>query len=170
MDYKNLPIGKKMPQLVNAVIEIPMGSTNKYEFDPDLKVFTLNRVLYSAVHYPADYGFIPGTLGDDGDPLDILVLLSSPTFPGCVLEARPIGVLEMEDDKGKDEKILAVAEKDPRFSGIQDLKDVAPHLLREIEHFFNVYKDLEEGSATTYGWSDRKKAYQFIEKYAVKES
>ncbi len=169
MDYKTLPIGKKFPQVVNAVIEIPTGSSNKYEFDEEMKVFKLDRVLYSAVHYPADYGFIPSTHADDEDPLDILVLISRPTFPGCVVEARPIGMLEMKDDKGVDEKVLAVADRDPRFSDFNDLKDVAPHLLKEIEHFFNVYKDLEGRMSATYGWSGKKVAYERIQKYLIKK-
>lgn len=169
MDYKNLPPGKKCPEIVNAVIEIPSGSVNKYEFDVGLQVFKLDRVLYSAVHYPADYGFIPGTLADDGDPLDILVLIFSPTFTGCLLEARPVGMLEMKDDKGIDEKVLAVAEGDPRFSNFKDLQDIAPHLLREIEHFFNVYKELEGRESNTYGWSDKKKAHERIQKYLIKK-
>ena len=168
MDYKNLPAGKNLPHVVNAVIEIPCGSSNKYEFDVDLKVFKLDRVLYSPVHYPADYGFIPNTLADDGDPLDILVLISNPTFTGCVLEARPVCMLEMRDDKGVDEKVLAVAQNDPRFAGFNDLKDVAAHVLKEIEHFFTVYKSLEGRMSATYGWTDKNSAHERIQKYLLK--
>ena len=114
-DYTRLPIGPDAPQRVNAVIEIPKGSVNKYEYDKKLHVFRLDRTLFSPVHYPGDYGFIPGTLGDDGDPLDVLVLLESATFPGCLMEVRPIGVLRMLDQGRGDEKILAVAESDPVY-------------------------------------------------------
>src|SRR4029453_3192639 len=138
MDYKSLPTGEKAPQIVNAVIEIPSGSSNKYEFDVKLKVFKLDRVLYSAVHYPPDYGFIPNTLAPDGDPLDVLVLISRPTFPGCVMEARPVGMLKMTDDKGVDEKVLAAGEGEPRFHRVETLDDGEPHRLREGGPFFKV--------------------------------
>jgi len=168
VDYKNLPIGEKTPEIINAVVEIPSGSSNKYEFDVNLGVFRLDRVLYSPVHYPADYGFIPSTLADDGDPLDILIMISRPTFPGCLLEARPVGMLEMIDDKGIDEKILAAAHHDPRYDRIKDLSDVEPHTLQEIEHFFNVYKNLEGKTSLTFGWSKRVVAYERIQTYQVK--
>lgn len=168
MDYKSLPMGEKAPKIVNAVIEIPSGSSNKYEFDVNLKVFKLDRVLYSAVHYPADYGFIPNTLAADGDPLDILVLISRPTFPGCVMEARPVGMLKMTDDKGVDEKVLAAAVGDPRFQEVLNLEDVAPHLLKEVEHFFNVYKDLEGRESATFGWFPREEAHRKILEYRLK--
>ncbi len=132
-DYKRLPIGDDAPRTVNAVVEIPKGSTNKYEYDPKLGVFRLDRVLHSAVYYPADYGFIPSTLAEDGDPLDLLIFLSGPTFSGCVLEVRPVAKLDMVDDKGVDEKILAVAVHDPRYQRIEDLKTIEPHVLKEIE-------------------------------------
>src|SRR5579883_3597824 len=118
---------------VEAVIEIPSGSRNKYEYDHQRGIFRLDRVLYSSVHYPTDYGFIPDTLADDGDPLDALVIVQEPTFPGCLIPARPIGMLDMYDDKGEDEKVLAVPLGDPRFDGVTTLDDVSPHLLLEIE-------------------------------------
>src|SRR4029434_315995 len=148
MDYKSLPLGEKAPQVVNAVIEIPFGSSNKYEFDVQLKVFKLDRVLYSAVHYPTDYGFIPNTLAPDGDPLDVLVLISRPTFPGCGIECAAGG--------------------DPRFHRVETLDDVEPHLLKEVEHFFNVYKDLEGRASSTFGWFPREEAYQKISEYRLK--
>src|SRR6266704_2363670 len=119
-----------------VIIEIPQGSRNKYESDHDEHVIRLDRVLHSSVHYPTDYGFIPGTLSKDGDPLDVLVLTMEPTFPGCHLTARPIGVLRMIDDKGEDEKILAVPCGEPRFDDISDLADLSGHWLKEIENFF----------------------------------
>jgi inorganic pyrophosphatase len=162
-DYRSLPIGERAPEVIHAVVEIPSGSSNKYEYDTSLGVFRLDRVLYSAVHYPAEYGFIPGTRAEDGDPLDVLILISRPTFPGCVLAVRPIGMLNMVDNKGKDDKILAVAERDPRYQRVEDLADVEPHILKEIEHFFNVYKSLEGELSLTFGWSGKPEALQRIE-------
>ncbi len=163
ISYKELPIGESAPVIVNAVVEIPSGSSSQYEYNAGLGVFRLDRVLYSPVHYPMDYGFIPSTLADDGDPLDILILISRPTFPGCVLEARPVGMLGMVDDNGVDEKILAVAQRDPRYQRIDDLRSIEPHILQEIEHFFNVYKSLEGHMSLTFGWSGKADALQRIE-------
>src|SRR5579884_482885 len=118
MNYHDIPIGEKAPTIVNAVVEIPQGSTNKYEFDHRLGVFRLDRTLYSPLFYPFDYGWVCDTLADDGDPLDILVIGSQPTFAGCLIPARPLGILMMRDDKGPDEKILSVASVDPRFANI----------------------------------------------------
>src|SRR5215467_15383803 len=134
LDYAKLPIGSKAPDRVNAVIEIPQGSVHKYEFDKELHVFRLDRTLYSPVHYPGDYGFIPSTLGLDGDPLDVLVLVEAPSFPGCLMKVRPIGVLRMIDQGEKDEKILAVAESDPLYRRVNDYSQVFTHTVREIEH------------------------------------
>jgi inorganic pyrophosphatase len=128
---------------VEVVVEIPRGSRNKYEIDHDSGKIWLDRRLFTAMAYPADYGFIEGTLGEDGDPLDVLVLLDEPTFPGCHLMARPVGVFWMRDDAGPDAKVLAVPSKDPRFAAIRDLPDLPEHLLDEIRHFFEVYKQLE---------------------------
>src|SRR6185503_8142355 len=113
VNYLELPLGEKSPEVVTAVIEIPLEGINKYEYDKKLHVFRLDRNLYSPVHYPGDYGFVPSTLSEDGDPLDVLVLVDAPSFPGCLMEVRPIGVLQMVDQGKKDEKILAVAESDP---------------------------------------------------------
>src|SRR5258707_15813967 len=132
-----------MPERVNAVIEVPVGNVNKYEYDKDLRVFRLDRPLFSSVHYPCEYGFVPSTLSGDGDALDILVLTPAPTFSGCVLEARPVGVLKIVDQGLHDEKILAVAESSPIHHEVRDYRDLARHVLREIEHFFSVYKELE---------------------------
>lgn len=162
-DYLNLPIGDQAPDTVTAVIEIPQGSINKYEYDKKLKVFRLDRNLHSPVHYPGDYGFIPCTLVEDGDPLDILVLGDAPTFPGCIYTARPIGLFEMLDQGTRDEKILAYATGNPRFSSIQNYTDVQPHILREIAHFFSIYKDLEGKRTSVLGWKDRDAAHAIIE-------
>jgi inorganic pyrophosphatase len=128
-----------------VVIEIPRGSRNKYEVDHDTGDVWLDRRLFTAMAYPADYGFIAGTLGEDGDPLDVLVLLDEPTFPGCHLHARAVGVFWMRDDAGPDAKVLAVPAGDPRFAGMVDLPDLPPYLLDEIHHFFEAYKTLEPG-------------------------
>jgi inorganic pyrophosphatase len=140
------------PGLLNVLVEIPAGSQNKYEFDKDLNAFALDRVLYSAVHYPCDYGFIPNTLGDDGDPLDALVLIDQPTFPGCVIAARPLGMLIMIDGGDRDEKILCVPAKDPRYAHVKSLEDIAPHRLEEIAEFFRSYKNLEKKVTEINGW------------------
>jgi inorganic pyrophosphatase len=136
-------------RVVDVVIEIPRGSRNKYEYDHERHVMRLDRRLFSATTYPADYGFIPDTLAEDGDPLDALVLLEDPTFPGCWVRARPVGVFWMEDDKGPDAKILCVPSGDPHWERVHDVFDV-PELYRaEIEHFFVVYKTLEPDKHTT---------------------
>ncbi|MBX6353542.1 MAG: inorganic diphosphatase [Thermoflavifilum sp.] len=147
---------------VDVFVEIPRGSQNKYEFDKEAGVFRLDRVLYSPMHYPAEYGYIKDTLAEDGDPLDALVLTSFPTFPGCVIEARIVGVLYMTDDKGKDEKLLGVAATDPRFDQVQSLEDVPPHILKEIAHFFEVYKDLEGKETRIDGWKGVDEAQRIL--------
>jgi inorganic pyrophosphatase len=162
MDYLDLPIGKNSPDIVAVVIEIPLDGTNKYEYDKQLHVFRLDRTLHSPVHYPGDYGFIPQTLAKDGDPLDILILGDSGTFPGCTLSARPIGLFEMLDQGVPDEKVVAYATGNPRFQDVQSYTEVQPHILREIEHFFSVYKDLEGKRTKALGWKDRDVAQEVI--------
>ncbi|QQS42886.1 MAG: inorganic diphosphatase [Acidobacteriota bacterium] len=147
---------------VPVLIEIPKGSRNKYEYDKELKVIKFDRMLFSSVHYPADYGYIPETLAADGDPLDVLVLVWEPTFPGCLIETKPIGVLKMRDDKGEDEKILAVPVSDPLWNHLNELEDAPPHLVREIEHFFAVYKELEHKKVEIDGWEGRVAAEKVI--------
>jgi inorganic pyrophosphatase len=148
---------------IEVIVEIPQGSRNKYEYDHAAHVIRLDRVLYSSVHYPTDYGFIPETLSKDGDPLDVLVLVYDPTFPGCHVSARPIGVLRMVDDKGEDEKILAVPTVDPRFSYVNDLDDLDEHWLKEIQNFFATYKLLEETGTELLGWDGAPAAVSVIE-------
>ncbi len=143
-------------------MEIPAGSRNKYEFDKDRGVFVLDRVLYSSVHYPMDYGYIVGTLAEDGDALDALVVVNEPTFPGCHITARPIGVLDMKDEKGPDQKVLVVPLGDPRFHSIRDISDLDPHWLREIENFFQTYKALEDKWTEVVGWEDAEAAHRVI--------
>jgi inorganic pyrophosphatase len=145
-----------------VMIEIPKGSRNKYEYDPDRRALKFDRMLFSSMHYPSDYGFFPDTLSEDGDPLDALVLVWEPTFPGCLIEVKPVGVFKMRDEKGPDEKILCVPITDPLWNHIERLKDVPPHLLKEIEHFFTVYKDLERKKVTVDGWEDKNVALRLI--------
>jgi inorganic pyrophosphatase len=150
--------------MIDVVIEIPKGSRNKYEYDEQLGTFRLDRVLYSSVHYPTDYGFVPDTLAEDGDHLDALVIVYEPTFPGCRVLVRPVGLLSMTDEAGADAKILCVLESDPRFEEITELAHVPTHLLSEIENFFATYKVLEKKPTATLGWNDRLAALAEIAK------
>lgn len=143
-------------------IEIPGGSRNKYEKDEATGRIMLDRMLFTAMRYPADYGYIEGTLAEDGDPLDALVLVGEPTFPGCWIRATPVGVFHMSDEKGSDEKVILVPLKDPQWSEVRDLDDVNANLLNEIEHFFTVYKDLEAGETEVRGWGDKAEAVAII--------
>jgi len=151
MDLHKIPPQPK-EGVLNVLIEIPAGSKNKYEFDKELGAFALDRVLYSAVQYPYDYGFIPNTLADDGDPLDGLVMMDQPTFPGCIIPARPLGMLLMIDGGDRDEKLLCVPAKDPRYANYKSLADVPQHRLDEIAEFFRTYKNLEKKVTEIQGW------------------
>ena len=150
----NYPIGTKSPEEFNVIIEVPTGSNNKYEYNAEQDIFELDRVLFSSVHYPGCYGFIPQTLGGDGDPLDVVVLTGEPMITGSVLSVRPVGFLKMTDDKGQDEKILAVPVNDPRFNERRKLSDIRQHVLLEIEHFFKIYKELEKKFVDIDKWYD----------------
>ncbi|MGB9937953.1 MAG: inorganic diphosphatase [Methanobacterium sp.] len=161
--WKDLAPGPSVPEVVYAVIEIPKGSRNKYEYDKDMEAFALDRVLYSPFVYPAEYGIIPQTLYDDGDPMDIMVLMEQPTFPGCVIETRPIGIMRMIDGEDNDDKILGVPINDPRFKDINDIDDVPKHLLDEIAHFFKEYKHLEGKTTEILGWENASKAFEAVE-------
>ena len=163
MDLSRIPPQPK-PGLINVLVEITAGSKNKYEFDKDLQAFALDRVLYSSVQYPYDYGFVPNTLADDGDPLDGMVMMDQPTFPGCVIAARPIGMLEMIDGGDRDEKILCVPDKDPRYTNVKSLSDIAPHRLEEIAEFFKTYKNLEKKVTEILGWQDVAQVMPLVEK------
>jgi inorganic pyrophosphatase len=148
-----------------AFVEIPKGSRNKYEYDDRLGRVVLDRTLFSSVVYPCDYGFLLDTLGQDGDPLDCLVLTTAPTFPGCLIPCDPIGVFEMRDEAGEDEKLLCVPHNDPQWSGIRDIDQVRDDLLNEIAHFFEIYKDLEPGKhVEVEGWRDRDTALNVYER------
>ena len=150
--------------MIDVVVEIPRGSRNKYEYDHERHVIKLDRRLFSATFYPADYGFIPDTLGEDGDPLDALVLLDDPTFPGCWVASRPVGVFWMEDDKGPDAKIICVPAGDPRWDHVADIEDVPTSMRAEIEQFFNIYKMLEPGKrSNTRGYEGVEAAWTEID-------
>jgi inorganic pyrophosphatase len=148
---------------IEMIVEIPQGSRNKYEMDHSLGRIRLSRMLFTSTRYPVDYGFIPDTLAEDGDPLDIMVLLGDPTFPGCSIKVRPVGLFWMTDENGPDAKILSIPARDPRFADIRELRHVHEHLLAEIRHFFEVYKELEPGKGTDIrGWQDRSSAEREI--------
>jgi inorganic pyrophosphatase len=152
------------PEIVSAIVEVPKGCRNKYEFDTKTNRIKLDRVLFSSVHYPADYGYADGTLAEDGDAVDILVLIDEPTFSGCLIEARPIGLLQMKDEKGIDNKVLAVPATDPVWKHVNDIHEIPPHLLTEIENFFLTYKKLEAKSVISDGW----RSADFAKEYLVK--
>jgi inorganic pyrophosphatase len=170
--WHDLPSGPKPPEQITAVVEIPTGSRNKYELDKASGLFRLDRVLYSAVSYPGEYGFIPQTYHEDGDPLDVLVHVEESTFTGCQIDVRPIGMLKMRDRGEPDDKIFSVPWHDPRYEEYDDIADFPQHYLKEIEHFFLIYKDLEGRRVEILGWegSGAAKAMvqQSIERYKEK--
>ncbi len=161
--WHELEPGTNPPKVIYVVVEIPKGSRNKYELSKELGVIKLARVLYSSLHYPGDYGLIPRTYYEDGDPLDVLVMNNEPTFPGCVIEARPIGIFRMSDGEAPDDKILAVPASDPLFQDYQTIDDIPQHFLREVAHFFEVYKDLEGVRIKPGGWEGVDSAHAQIE-------
>jgi inorganic pyrophosphatase len=154
--------GPETPKIVRMVVEIPRDSSNKYEYDASLKLFRLSRALYSPIHYPGDYGFIPGTIAEDKEPLDVICLVTSPSFTGCLTYVRPIAVLEMVDGDYRDHKILAVPADDPRHAEFRQLSDVPEHTQREIEHFFSIYKELEGKTMIVEGWRGTEEAYSVM--------
>lgn len=160
--WHDIPTGANAPHEVTAVIEIPTNERNKYELDKELGLYRLDRVLHSAVHYPGDYGFLPRTLGEDSDPLDVMVLMKIPVFTGCLVDCRPVGVFKLIDRGDADEKILAVASGDPFAKNITSLDDVPTPTLREIEHFFQVYKALEGIPTESLGFGDAEAARELI--------
>ena len=166
MDVSKIPTGKNPPSDINVVIEIPQGSGVKYEVDKESGALVVDRFLFTPMAYPAAYGFIPGTLADDGDPADALVLVPAPVVPGTVVRARPIGVLKMEDEAGSDEKIICVPHDrvHPAFSHIESIDDLPEITRAAIEHFFERYKDLEKDKwVKVTGWADRAAAEEVIE-------
>lgn len=161
--FDHVTPGPNIPQVVNAIIEIPKGRRSKFEVDKETGLIKLDRYLYSSAHYPGDYGYIPQTHAEDGDPLDIIVMVNEPTFAGCLIEARPIGLFRMTDKGDNDFKVLAVPNTDPIFAEYHDLWRVPPHYLREVEHFFATYKQLEGGEVKTLGWDKVEAAHEEIQ-------
>jgi inorganic pyrophosphatase len=162
MKLYDLDPGADSPEIVRMIVEIPKNSANKYEYDKELEVFRLDRALYSPMHYPGDYGFIPGTLAEDGDPMDVLALVEEASFPGCLIAVRPLGLLDMLDQDEPDQKILAVPNRNPRFDQWHTIDQVFPHMLREIEHFFTIYKELEGKRTEMRGWKGPREAREAI--------
>jgi len=156
--------GPDCPAVVRIVVEIGKNSSNKYEYDPHLRLFRLDRTLYSPMHFPGDYGFIPGTIADDEEPIDVLVLVEHPSFPGCLIRVRPVGMLDMLEGSRYDHKILAVPEHSPRYEQIQGLEDLPPHVLTEVQHFFEIYKELEGKTVEMKGWQNLAEARTAIQK------
>jgi len=163
--FHGISTGKKAPEEINIVIENCKGTSNKIEYDIEEGVFKLDRVLYSSIHWPFDYGFIPRTWSEDDDPIDVVVFTSQPMFQGCTLAARPIGLMIMEDEKGRDDKIIAVPVDDPRFSQIKELKNLSEHTLKEIQEFFETYKRLEPNKWVKFKeWKNSEEAKKIIKK------
>ncbi len=165
--WRDIPSGDRSPDLINAVVEVVSGSRDKYEYHLEWEAFVLDRVLHSSVVFPVEYGFIPQTWFDDGDPMDIMILSYEPTEVGCIIKVRPIGVLIIEDEEGEDPKILSVPVRDPRFEGIHDIADIHPHKLREIQEFFETYKRLEPKKwVRCKAWKNAEEAKKIIN-YAI---
>ena len=165
--WQDIPVGDKPPSFVNVVIEVINGSRDKYEYKIEWEAFVLDRVLHSSVVFPVEYGFIPQTWFEDNDPLDAMVMSYESLEVGCIVKARIIGVLVMEDEEGEDPKILSVPVSDPRFDGYNDLTDVHPHKLREIQEFFEVYKRLEPKKWVKFKeWRNAEEAKKIV-KYAI---
>jgi len=161
--WRDIPTGDNPPEVVNAVIEVISGSRDKYEYNREWEAFVLDRVIYSSVVFPVEYGFIPQTWYDDNDPLDVMILSYEPLGVGCIIKVRPIGVLILEDEEGEDPKILSVPIKDPRFDGFKDLTDVHPHLLKEIREFFETYKRLEPRKWVRFkAWKEAEEAKKIV--------
>ena len=161
--YMHVSPGPDIPGIIHVIVEIPKGRRSKFEVDKETGLLRLDRYLYSSAHYPGDYGFIPQTLAEDGDPLDVLVMVNEPTFSGCLIEARVLGLFRMTDKGQNDFKVLAVPNTDPIFSDFRDLWRVPPHFLREVEHFFATYKQLEgDNQVRTMGWTQVEDAHDEI--------
>jgi inorganic pyrophosphatase len=170
--YMDISPGTDIPTVVNTIVEIPQGSRSKYELDKKTGLFRLDRYLFSSLVYPGDYGLIPQTLAEDGDPLDVLVMVNEPTFTGCLIETRVVGLFLMKDRDANDFKVLGVPNSDPLFNEYQDLDDVPSHFLREVEHFFATYKELEGVRTETMGWKPASAAIEevraCVDRYAAK--
>jgi len=160
--WRDLSPGPDPPRVINVIIEVPKGSRNKYEYDTETGYIQLNRVLYSPIHYPGDYGLIPQSLSEDGDPLDVLVMVGEPSFPGCIIQARPIGLFRMLDGEEPDDKVLAVPASDPLYRDYLEIAHIPQHFLAEVAHFFTVYKDLEGVRVKPLGWEQGESARECI--------
>ncbi len=170
MDISKIPAGKNPPQEINVLIEIPQGSSVKYELDKDSGAIAVDRLLYTSMSYPFNYGFIPNTHAEDGDPTDVLLITSVPLFPGTMVSARPIGMLEMEDESGIDHKIIAVptAKIDPELSDVNEVNDIGEHLKSKIKHFFETYKQLEPNKwVKVKNFLDKSHAEEIIKKSLI---
>jgi inorganic pyrophosphatase len=161
--WKDIETGPRPPEEVFVVVEIPKGSRNKYEYSKEWNAIHLDRVLYSPLHYPGEYGLIPRTYYDDNDPLDAIVIMDEPTYPGCIIDARPIALLRMLDSGEADDKVLCVPINDPKYAEYRDLSDVQSHFLKEVAHFFEVYKRLEGKETTVIGWEGADAAKERIQ-------
>src|SRR5660398_188484 len=159
--------GEMEVEQILVIVEIPKGGRNKYEYDEGLGRFRLDRMLFSSVHYPSDYGYVEGTLAEDGDALDAMVVVGEATFPGCAIWAKPVGLFKMWDEKGLDHKVLCVPVGDPQWNWVEDVADVPEHLLLEIEHFFSIYKDLEMKKTRVAGWEEAARAWEVIEEVSA---
>ena len=168
MDLRSLSAAPS-PGLVHVLVEIPAGSTNKYEYNAAAGVMVLDRVLHSSVRYPFDYGFVPNTLAEDGAPLDAMVIMEEPTFAGCLLTARPIGILDMVDSGAHDGKLLCVPIADPRMKGITSIRQIAPNQLEDVAEFFRTYKNMEGRPTTISGWLDAGEVPSLLEQCIARE-
>lgn len=162
--WHDIEIGENFPKVINAIVEIPKNSQVKYELDKKTGLIKLDRFLFSAVHYPGDYGFIPQTYWEDDDPLDIIILTGVPIYPGTLVHARVIGAMHMIDSGESDDKIIAVYDKDPRFNEFKDIKDLPKHFLDEMKHFFETYKQLQKKEVKVMEIKGRDTAYKVLEK------
>lgn len=173
MDAGEQETGQRETGQILVIVEIPKGGRNKYEYDEGLGRFRLDRMLFSSVHYPSDYGYVEDTFAEDGDALDAMVIVGEATFPGCAIWAKPIGLFKMWDEKGLDHKVLCVPVGDPQWNWAEDVSDVPEHLLLEMEHFFSIYKDLEMKKTRVAGWEGASRAWSVIEEaqkaYAQRE-
>jgi inorganic pyrophosphatase len=160
--WHDISPGKKAPEEINVIIEVPKDSMLKYELDKSSGLLKLDRPLYSAVHYPGDYGFVPQTYWDDNDPMDVLIISNFPVYPGTIVVARPLGIMDMSDGDEKDDKIIAVHATDPRFKRYQSLADVPEHMLFEIKNFFETYKELQNKKVNVWAMKDVGEAHQAI--------
>lgn len=162
--WHDVDSGEEFPKIVNAVVEIPKDSKIKYELDKKTGLIKLDRFMYSAVHYPGDYGFIPQTYWEDNDPLDIIILTGIPVYPGTLVTARVVGVMHMNDSGESDDKIIAVYDQDPRYHEINDIKDLSKHILEELKHFFETYKQLQKKEVKVLQIKDKKTAYEVLKR------